>query len=74
MREDSLLGFMEHSPLSVGVMELLEDDVRWLALSRVGAAMLDFPLEEIIGRTSREIRSEGRRVGKAVRSRWTRVT
>lgn len=55
MREDSLLGFMEHSPLSVGVMELLEDDVRWLALSRVGAVMLDFPLEEIIGRTSREI-------------------
>lgn len=53
--EQTLLAFFEHSPLSVGVIELLDDDIRYLAISKAGAALHERSVEEVVGKTATEV-------------------
>jgi len=50
-----LLSFFEHSPLSVGIIELLDDDLRYLAISAAGARLHERTIEEVIGKRASEI-------------------
>lgn len=55
MNEQTLLEFFEHSPLSVGVFELLENDIRYHAISQAGADLHQRTIEEVVGKTGTEM-------------------
>jgi two-component system sensor histidine kinase/response regulator len=48
MTEQNLQAFFEHAPLSVGVIELFEDDFMYRAISRSGADILERTLEQVV--------------------------
>lgn len=53
--EQTLLAFFEHSPLSVGVIELLDDDLRYHAISSAGATLHERRIEDVVGKRASEV-------------------